>query len=96
LPPFDAFQGSNLSYPLLLGSQVAILAVMVFFSIRPRGGRVLLWLGSFYMAGSLARIAVGLAVPGAHPWFSAWIPAAFHVVLAAYVLVLARFHRHAD
>lgn len=62
---------------------------MVFFNMRPRGGRMLLWLGGFYMAGSLARIVVGLAVPAAHPWFSTWIPAAFHVVLAGYVLALA-------
>jgi hypothetical protein len=81
----------------LLSVQLAILGVMVFCNLRrPRGGRVLLWLGSFYMAGSLARIAIGLALPGAHPWFSAWVPAVFHVVLAAYVLVLARFQRHGD
>jgi hypothetical protein len=81
----------------LLSVQLAILGVMVFCNLRrPRGGRVLLWLGSFYMAGSLARIGIGLALPGAHPWFSAWVPAVFHVVLAAYVLVLARFQRHGD
>lgn len=72
-------------------------AAMVFCNIRhPRGGRILLWLGRFYMAGSLARIAIGIAVPGAPAWFSTWIPALFHVVLAAYVLVLARFHPPGD
>jgi len=90
LPPFDAFQGSNLPYPALLASQVLILGGMIFCNLRsPKGGRVLLWIGSLYMAGSLLRIAVGLAVPGAPAWFSTWIPALFHVVLAGYVLTLA-------
>ena len=41
------------------------------------------------MAGSLLRIAVGIAVPAAPAWFSTWIPALFHLVLAGYVLTLA-------
>ena len=91
LPAFGAFQGSNLPYPVLLGSQIVILAAMVICNLRrPRAHRALLWFGSFYMAGSLARIAVGLAVPDAPEWFSTWIPAVFHVVLAAYVLALAK------
>ena len=90
LPPFDAFQGSNLPYPVLLGSQVVILGAMVFCNLRrPRGGRALLWLGGLYMTGSILRIVVGLALPGAPAWFTAWIPAAFHIVLAGYVLALA-------
>jgi len=92
LPPFDAFQGSNLPYFVLLGSQIVTLGAMVFFNLRrplsPMARRALFWFGCFYMAGSLARIVVGLAVPGAPAWFSTWIPAAFHVVLAGYVLTL--------
>ena len=97
LPPFDAFQGSDLPYSVLLASQIVILGGMVVCNLRPpRARRALVWFGSFYLAGSLARIAVGLAVPGAPAWFSTWIPAAFHVVLAAYVLALARFHPPGD
>jgi hypothetical protein len=67
---------------------------MIFFAWRAhRGrapkGRALLWFGAVYMAGSLLRIVVGIALPGAPAWFTAWIPAAFHLVLAGYVLVLA-------
>ena len=70
---------------------------MLFCNLaRPRGGPVLLWFGIVYMAGSVVRIIVGLAVPAAPAWFSAWIPALFHVVLAGYVLALARFHPHGD
>jgi len=100
LPPFDAFQGSNLPYWFLLSVQLAILAAMAFYNLRrPAGGRVLFWFGVIYMTGSLARIAIGLAVPDAHPWFRAWISGVFHIVLAAYPLVLsapARFHSRRD
>jgi hypothetical protein len=97
LPPFDAFQGSSLPYWFLLSVQLAILGAMVFCNVRrPAAGGVLFWFGVIYMAGSLARIAVGLAVPDAHPWFRAWISGAFHIVLAAYLLVLGLFHPRRD
>ena len=101
LPPFEAFQGSSLSYDVLLASQLAIIAVMSRVAWRvsigavtrsARIGRALLWVGGVYMAGSIARIAVGVLVPGAPAWFTAWISAAFHLVLAAFVLTVASFH----
>jgi hypothetical protein len=101
LPPFEAFQGSSLSYDLLLASQLAIIAFMSHISWRVsvgtlsrnrRIGRVLAWVGSLYLAGSIARITVGVLVPGAPAWFTAWISGAFHIVLAAFVLTLASFH----
>jgi len=101
LPPLERWQGSSLDYSILLGTQLLMLAAMAWASIRackgvlvvrPRWGRILLWLGAIYMAGSIARIVVGLAVPGAPPWFSTWIPAIFHLVLAGFVLALARYH----
>ena len=102
LSVFGAFQGSELPYWLLLSAQLVILAAMAFASWRVQSGRLVLggragnalaWAGGIYMAGSLARIAVGLAVPAAPDWFRTWIPAVFHVVLAAYVLTLALCHR---
>lgn len=101
LPPFNDFQGSNLSYPVLLTSQLVILAVMAYFSWRThagllvpsrRGGIILAWLGGTYMTMSAGRLAIGIFVPGAPSWFTAWIPAVFHLVLAAYVLTLAAYH----
>jgi hypothetical protein len=101
LPPFESFQGSNLPYWVLLPAQIVILFLMALYSWRvqagsgsasPRAGRVLAWLGGFYLAVSLGRIAVGLAVEGAPSWFTAWISAALHVVLAAFVLSLAYHH----
>ena len=102
LPPFAAFQGSRLPYAILLSTQVVILILMVRASLRVARGMLwrsvharalLLWLGGTYLAASLLRIAVGLAIPNAHPWFSTWIPAVFHVVLASWVLLLGIAYR---
>lgn len=104
LPPFDAFQGSNLPYWLLLCVQLVIFVVMTVVcrrvqtgSLAPstRTGAVLTWAGWIYVTVSIGRILVGLSVPTASAWFSTWIPAVFHVVLAAYVLTLAYYHRRA-
>lgn len=101
LPPAEAFQGSSLPYGLLLAAQLVILAAMVYFTWRmqrrtlsPRRGIgiPLAWVGTLYMTGALGRIAVGLAFPGAHSWFRAWIPAFFHLVLAGFVLTVSIYH----
>jgi drug/metabolite transporter superfamily protein YnfA len=101
LPPFAAFQGSDLPYGVLLSSQLAILMVMIGVTSRVRWGalrrsaraaRVLAAVGGVYLAGSLARLVVGVTVPDAGPWMSASIPAFFHIVLAAFVLGLAAYH----
>jgi hypothetical protein len=108
LPASAAFQGSDLSYPILLLAQLLILALMLRTCLRigrgksvpdRRVGRGLAWFGGIYMAGSMAgsvaRIAVGIAVPSAPAWFSTWIPAFFHLVLAGFVLTAAHYHlRH--
>ncbi len=100
LPSFESFQGGGLPYWVLLSAQVLILGFMARHSwqvqqgrVEPRRerGRVLLWLGGTYLAGSLGRMAIGL-VPGAPRWYRVWIPGAFHVVLAGYVVTLAAYH----
>jgi len=101
LPTFDLFQGSNLRYSTLLLIQLLILGLMLRTCLRVGGGisvpdrrlgRGLAWFGGIYMAGSVARIAVGIAMPSAPAWFSAWIPAFFHLVLAGFVLTAAHYH----
>jgi hypothetical protein len=91
-----------LTYWLSLSVQAVALAVMAAVSWRlQRGrlvpdlrlGRVLSWLGAAYMVVALARIAIGLALPQAAPWFRMWIPALMHVVLASFVLTIALYHR---
>ena len=104
LPSFDSFQGSNLRYSTLLLIQFLILGLMLRTCWRVgrgitvpdhRLGSGLAWTGGIYMAGSVIRILVGLLVPSAPAWFSTWIPAFFHLVLAGFVLTAAHFHlRH--
>jgi hypothetical protein len=102
LPRFDAFQGSGLSYPFLLTAQLIILALMVRAALRvgagtfhPSRGQIkfLRGFGGIYMAGSVLRIVIGLTVNTAPRWFSTWIPAFFHLVLAAFVITLALYAR---
>lgn len=102
LPPADAFQGSGTPYVALLASQLVILALMARFAIRvargthprrPGLGLAMAWLGALYLAGSVARLVIGAAIPSAPPWFHAWIPGMFHLVLATAVLVAAWHHR---
>jgi hypothetical protein len=104
LPPFDAWQGSNAPYPLLLSMQVLLVAVMFRVCWRTARGtntphrRLGVWLaacGVIYMAGSVLRIAIGLTVADAPAWFSAWISAVFHLVLAGFVLTVAHHHLRA-
>jgi len=102
LPPFVAFQGSRLPYPVLLGAQLLILTVMVRAAWRalrgtgsaaPAQGRLLLGFGAVYLLVSLARIAIGMGLRSAPYWFSTWIPAFFHIVLACFVLVAGDHQR---
>jgi drug/metabolite transporter superfamily protein YnfA len=101
LPPFATFQGSALPYWILLPAQLAILALMLSvarrvhqgtLSSRPTTGRALAVFGGVYLAIMLARIVIGLTVPDAPMWFKATISVVFHLVLATFVLVLARYH----
>jgi len=105
LPPFGHFQGSNLSYPVLLSAQLLILAAMLRctwtaqrteLTAGTRLSRTLLWCGAIYMSGSVARLTIGLTISIAPPWFRAWISAVFHLVLAAFVLTLAWTHHRAS
>jgi hypothetical protein len=101
LPPFAAWQGSVLPYPLLLAIQFVILGAMACASYgawkatmvpSPRAMQWTAWLGSLYMAAAIARLAIGFKVEAAPAWFSARISCAFHLVLAGFVLALSRYH----
>jgi hypothetical protein len=99
LPPADTFQGSNLPYGVLLTTQLAILGAMAYVSARvgdmarrPGLGKWLAAAGALYITVALGRIGVGMLVPEAPAWFLAWIPAAFHVVLASFVLAVSVYH----
>jgi hypothetical protein len=102
LPAFNDFQGSGLPYAALLAAQLVILALMIWAAYRVGAGTlnlsrresaVLTGFAGLYMAGSVLRIGIGLAVPNAPQWFKAWIPATFHLILAGFVITLALYCR---
>jgi hypothetical protein len=101
LPPFGSWQGSTISYPVLIALQFVIIGAMALgaygawkATTRPSRRAMLwaAWLGGIYMAAAIARLVIGYVVPDAPSWFTARISGVFHVVLAGYVLALARYH----
>ncbi len=100
LPPFEAWHGAVLPYPLLLASQVAIMLVLVRvlwwlrtggISPSPWKYRSCFFLGGIYFAFMTFRLLVGLTLLADQPWFSKSLPAFFHVVLAIFILVLGHY-----
>jgi hypothetical protein len=101
LPSFESWHSAALPYPLLLASQVLLLAAMGWTTyrftkgvVRPRRsvGSVGLTLGSLYFLAMVARLLLGVTVLSHHRWFASPIPTVFHLVLAAWVLVFGHFH----
>ena len=102
LPPFSAWQGSNLPYPLLLSIQVLIAAVMAWLTHAMRqerpwitrwNAKVVLWCGALYFAFMAFRLTAGLTVLSHVHWFASPISGTFHLVLAGYVLTLGAYLR---
>jgi hypothetical protein len=101
LPRFSAWQSGLLSYPWLVAFQVLILAVMSLtawqasrslLTPRPRLGKTLLALGAVYLAGTVARLALGLTIWADSSFFAKPVPSVFHLVLATFVLVCGYHH----
>ena len=104
LPPFEAWQGSGLAYPVLLASQLTILAAMVWGTgavrrrprVRKTVGRWLIALGAVYFGSMAVRLVLGLTVLSDLAWFAKPLPALFHLVLASYVLALGHYYTRHD
>jgi hypothetical protein len=96
LPPMDEWQSGLLPYPLLLASQILILGLLATICMQfSRGSGCFvrhhgwlatpLWIvGWIYLAGMLVRYALLRRDA---------IPVVFHIVLAAFLLVVADHHR---
>jgi hypothetical protein len=100
LPGFDAWQSGAVPYPLLLASQIAILAVFApgtravargRAQLSRRAGLQLLAVGAIYFVSMLVRLTLGVTTMRGHTWFDRPIPTLFHLVLAASVLVYGHF-----
>jgi hypothetical protein len=101
LPPFDSWYSGLVSYGLLLGSQVVILAVegwtawrFTIGAVTPRRwlGVAALIFGSLYFVSMVARLVLGLTVLSDSPWFAHPVPTLFHLPLAGFVVLFGRFH----
>lgn len=101
MPGFDAWHGGVLPYPFLLFSQLAIAATMAIVNLRlargaliplPRLGRLLALLGTLYFAAMLLRLVLGKTTHTGSSWLDRPLPTLFHLVLAAWILLLARYH----
>ena len=96
LPPMDEWQSGLLPYPLLLASQMLILAVLGAACVQfTRGTGYVVerraWLGTpLWIAGWF--YAITMVVRYALLRRDA-IPVVFHIVLASFMLVVARHHR---
>ncbi len=102
LPPFAAWAAGGLPYPVLVALQVVIIAVAVEAirklargAVRPRRNWAFFLLGSgaIYFIAMAFRFAAGLTFLAGNSWFAASLPAAFHLVLAGFVLTLGHYHR---
>lgn len=100
LPRFEAWHSGTLPYPVLVLSQIAIIALFVwlvrrFWRAEPIGGvrvQVALWIiASLYLAGSILRFVAGLTFASQNAFMAAHLPAFFHIVLALAVTVIASY-----
>lgn len=101
LPPFEAWHSTTLPYGALLALQAATALVMATIVARvatcvvrsnARWGKGLLAFGLLYFVFKLFRLVAGLTFWSDHPWWGAVLASVFHLVLAAFVLVLALYH----
>jgi putative CocE/NonD family hydrolase len=105
LPPWEEWFSGALGYPPLLGSQIVIILLYGkialdvsrgrgFFAVpRRRLGSALLVVGSVYFGVMVIRYAIRMTLYPHERWTGGSIPIFFHWVLAAFLLVLAHYHR---
>lgn len=100
LPPFGAWHGAVMPYPLLVSFQLVVVVALAIVLWRVRGGaivprrwkyRVCFTLGGMYFCFMAFRLFAGLTLLSDTPWFAMTLPAFFHVVLAAFILLLGGY-----
>ena len=100
LPSFEAWQGSATPYPLLLGFQAVIIAVLIIvlrvvkadaISPRPWIYQACFVLGGIYFLVMAFRLIASLTFLSEYEWFSKSIPALFHIILASLVLIFGHY-----
>lgn len=104
LPPMGEWYSGLIPYPLLLLSQVLIIALLGWicldfstgsgYFVTPRAAfaRPALLFGYVYLAVTVIRYPLRMYLHPEARWFGQTIPIFFHWVLAAFVIVFARYH----
>jgi hypothetical protein len=103
LPPMREWYSGLLPYPLLLPTQILILAAMWrvnrgvhtgtgwLWTRRPRAGKALVAFAALYVAVMVVRYVVFGAMYPERRWYPPGIiPIVFHFVLATYLFLLGR------
>jgi lysylphosphatidylglycerol synthetase-like protein (DUF2156 family) len=96
LPPMEDWQSGLLPYPLLLASQILILALLGAVCVQfTRGAGYFVerhaWLGTpLWIAGWAYAIAMGVRYALLR---RDAIPVVFHIVLASFLIFIAHHHR---
>lgn len=104
LPPMQQWYSGLIPYPLLLPTQIAIIALMLwlvrdfsrghgyFVQPHPRAGRILRGLSIVYFASMLLRYTITMWLHPEWRWFSGTIPIWFHMVLALFLFIYSHYH----
>ena len=100
LPSFEAWQGSAIPYPVLLGLQAIIVAVLMVLlwrvhtnviSPRPWKHQACFALGGVYLGVMTFRLIAGWTFLAEYAWFAKSVPALFHIILAGLILILGHY-----
>ena len=107
LPPMSDWYSGLLPYTPLLVSQIAIIVIFTKICVdqsrgtgyfaRPQAHLAKpLWYFGWLYAGAMAiRYIATMTLYPERRWTGGTIPIVFHVVLAAFLLILAQYHRAA-
>jgi hypothetical protein len=103
LPPFERWYSGLMPYPLLLPTQLIMIAVMIkivvdfvrgsgfFLRLGAAVGKFLIWSSAVYALGMAARYVITMSLHPELRWFTGTIPIWFHFVLAAFLYILGRY-----
>jgi hypothetical protein len=105
LPPMEEWYSGLMAYPLLLPTQLLIIAVYskicwdftrgegFFVQARPLFGRAVLWFGYVYLASMVLRYIIRMILYPEARWFGGTIPIFFHWVLASFIIAFGLCHK---
>ena len=108
LPATEHWFSGLIRYPILLGIQLVMLAVMIkiasdiwrnrgfFAKPRPGCSRFLIACSVFYAVSMLLRYALTMTYRPEMRWFGGTIPIFFHFVLAAFLYTWGKFHSQTE